>query len=111
RSLSVPLLVIGGLAQRGLPSDEALGRVLQRLSDRADDATLVGELGPRPPGRTGGPPELFGPVGPAARGVPGPGVSVPVGPPEGAGPPANRPGRGGPPDTPRPGPPGGPGGG
>jgi hypothetical protein len=44
RSLAVPLLVLGGLSQRGLPSDEALSRVIDRLGTRMGDADLLAEL-------------------------------------------------------------------
>ena len=47
RSLAVPLFVIGSLVDRGLPSDEALKRVQERLAARAADADierLPGEL-------------------------------------------------------------------
>jgi hypothetical protein len=50
RSLAVPLYVIGGLVDRGLPSDDALARVLERLTARASDAEiqrLPGELPPQ----------------------------------------------------------------
>lgn len=40
RALAVPLFVIGSLADRGLPSDEALERVLDRLEANASDADL-----------------------------------------------------------------------
>jgi hypothetical protein len=40
RSLAVPLYVIGSLVERGLPSDEALKRVLDRLAARASDRDL-----------------------------------------------------------------------
>ena len=40
RSLAVPLFVIGSLTDRGLPSDEALQRVLDRLEAKASDAEL-----------------------------------------------------------------------
>jgi hypothetical protein len=40
RSLAVPLFVIGSLVDRGLPSDEALQRVLDRLNARASDTDL-----------------------------------------------------------------------
>lgn len=40
RSLAVPLYVIGSLAERGLPSDEALAYVKERLEARASDADL-----------------------------------------------------------------------
>lgn len=42
RSLAVPLLVISSLVDRGLPSDEALRRVLARLEARASDGQLEG---------------------------------------------------------------------
>ena len=50
RSLAVPLYVIGGLVDRGLPSDNALAKVLERLTARAGDAEiqrLPGELPPQ----------------------------------------------------------------
>lgn len=40
RSLAVPLFVLGGLVERGLPSDSALARVRDRLTARATDAEL-----------------------------------------------------------------------
>ncbi len=40
RALAVPLLVIGSLVDRGLPSDAALARVLERMNARATDAEL-----------------------------------------------------------------------
>ena len=40
RSLAVPLYVIGSLVDRGLPSDEALKRVEERLKLRASDRDL-----------------------------------------------------------------------
>jgi hypothetical protein len=40
RSLAVPLFVIGSLVDRGLPSDDALARVLARLQARASDTEL-----------------------------------------------------------------------
>jgi hypothetical protein len=40
RSLAVPLYVLGQLAARGLPSDDALARVKERLAARASDAEL-----------------------------------------------------------------------
>ena len=40
RSLAIPLFVVGSLADRGLPSDEALQRVLDRLTENASDAEL-----------------------------------------------------------------------
>ena len=47
RSLAVPLYVIGGLVDRGLPSDDALARVLERLTARASDAEIQRELPPQ----------------------------------------------------------------
>ncbi|MDH5235469.1 MAG: hypothetical protein OEW77_10960 [Gemmatimonadota bacterium] len=40
RSLAVPLFVMGSLVERGLPSDEALARVRDRMLARASDAEL-----------------------------------------------------------------------
>lgn len=45
RSLAVPLFVISSLVDRGLPSDEALARVLERLQARASDADLSNDPG------------------------------------------------------------------
>jgi hypothetical protein len=103
RSLTVPLLVLGGLAERGLPSDDALAAVRERLQARADDAALLGafpEVG-RGLGR-GMRPDQVGTAlagGLAGHQVPVAGVNVPVGPPSDRG----RDGRGGgPPDNPGP---------
>lgn len=41
RSLALPLFVIGNLVDRGLPSDAALARVLERMNARATDAELA----------------------------------------------------------------------
>jgi hypothetical protein len=111
RSLAVPMLVMGGLAQRGLPSDQALERVSARLAAQADDAALMNDV-PRMGSGTavGGMPAQ---VGPTLAGVmagfqvPVAGIDVPVGP-------NNNMGRR-PTDVPRgpgdnPNPPGGPGG-
>ena len=114
RSLAVPLLVLGGLSQRGLPSDEALSRVIDRLGMRMGDADLLAELaGPAgAPGLQRGPlieppAEPFGPGGQGAPGVgsPGGGPPFPVGPSGGGRPPVTPPdGRpGGPPNPPGPG--------
>jgi hypothetical protein len=40
RSLAVPLFVVGSLIDRGLPSDEALSRVQDKLKTRASDRDL-----------------------------------------------------------------------
>lgn len=94
RSLAVPLFVIGSLVDRGLPSDSALARVLDRLKARASDSDLqqlpaqanggrshrpggVGEGKPatagRPTGVGGGKPASAGPPAgvPANAGVRG----------------------------------------
>lgn len=57
RSLAVPLFVIGNLVERGLPSDQALARVQERLTARATDRELERMAGE--PGR--GRPEGVGP--------------------------------------------------
>jgi hypothetical protein len=49
RSLAVPLYVIGSLVDRGLPSDEALKRVEERLKARASDQELERMPGELPP--------------------------------------------------------------
>ena len=54
RSLAVPLFVIGSLTDRGLPSDEALQRVLARLRARATDTDLERMPGELPPQAIGG---------------------------------------------------------
>lgn len=40
RSLAVPLFVIGSMVERGLPADQALARVQERLTARATDRDL-----------------------------------------------------------------------
>lgn len=91
RSLTVPLLVLGGLAERGLPSDEALAAVRDRLAARANDVELLGSF-PQIEGGIGRG-RAFAP-GLAGLQVPGGGVIVPVGPQEDRGRPEGR-GRGG----------------
>jgi hypothetical protein len=54
RSLAVSLFVIGSLTDRGLPSDQALQRVLARLSARASDTDLERMPGELPPQATAG---------------------------------------------------------
>jgi len=95
RSLAVPLLVMGGLAQRGMPSDQALQAVSERLAANAGDAELLGTFGA--PGANGqgrgvGPGGTNPGVG-GGRGTGAGGQGVPSGPPDGAGRPAGR-GRG-----------------
>ncbi len=84
RTLAVPLLVMGGLAERGLPSDQALAAVRDRLTAGAGDAGLLRDFpqvgrdlgqGMRPEQRG---PGLAG--GLAGFQVPVSGVTVPVGP-------------------------------
>jgi hypothetical protein len=84
RTLAVPLLVIGSLAERGLPSDEALAAVRDRLATGVDDAALLQDV----PG-VGAGMGLGGPPADAGLGlassmagfqVPVAGVSIPVGP-------------------------------
>jgi len=77
RSLVMPLYVIGSLVDRGLPSDEALARVLARLLARATDAELErlpGELPAQARGQANRPaqtgPELAGTKRPAHAGPP-----------------------------------------
>lgn len=84
RSLAVPLLVIGSLVDRGLPSDAALARVLERMQARATDAELArlpeqavagrarGEAGRanRQAGRPSGPGAVGRGAGGTARGTP-----------------------------------------
>jgi hypothetical protein len=53
RSLAVPLFVISSLVDRGLPSDQALRRVLARLEASASDRQLEGLAAA--PGRSGEP--------------------------------------------------------
>lgn len=80
RSLAVPLLVVGSLVDRGLPSDEALKRVLDRIQARATDTELErmpAEAAAGRPAVTGR--ELAGTKRPEAAGA---------GRPAGAGPPA-----------------------
>lgn len=59
RSLAVPLFVLGSLVDRGLPADQALRRVLERLQARATDSQLE-----QLPAQTGlGPPAPDAPQG------------------------------------------------
>lgn len=84
RTLAVALLVMGGLAERGLPSDQALAAIRNRLEAGAEDAGLLRDfpqvgrdiglgMGPeqRGPGLAHGPSGFQGPAS---------GVAVPVGP-------------------------------
>lgn len=84
RSLAVPLYVIGGLVERGLPSDAALARVQERLTARATDRELERMAGEQGRGRPEG-------VGPGMRPTDRPG---------GTGRPENVPATGGRPTSP-----------
>ena len=84
RTLAVPILLMGGLTARGLPSDQALAAVRDRLSAGADDVGLLSDF-PQV-GRDLGQGMRPDQVGLALAGglagfqVPVAGVTVPVGP-------------------------------
>jgi hypothetical protein len=80
RSLAVPLYVIGGLVDRGLPSDDALARVLERLTARASDAEIQRELPPQAAaGQANRPATATTPPGASKRpGSAGPPTGVPA---------------------------------
>jgi hypothetical protein len=88
RSLAVPLFVIGSLADRGLPADQALQRVLSRLQQKATDADLEALPGDLPAQAAAGRENANAARGNAGRS----GVS---GRPATAGPPAGVPANGG----------------
>jgi hypothetical protein len=92
RSLAVPLFVIGSLTDRGLPSEEALRRVLTRLQARASDADLESMPGELPPqavsGQSNRPAETGRDFGQSHK-------NPKVGRPARSGPPAGVPGNGG----------------
>ena len=87
RSLAVPLFVIGSLVDRGLPSDEALAKVLARLQARASDRELetiadtntsgAGNGQSNRPANTGRPLNPGKPAG-VGRGSAGPPAGVPA---------------------------------
>lgn len=95
RSLAVPLAVIGALVNRGLPSDDALKAVQERLTARASNqelAEMPGEAGrliaegkrPAEVGRALGEARRAAAGGQAAPpATPPSGVTVPAGPPSG----------------------------
>ena len=103
RSLAVPLFVVGSLVDRGLPSDEAIARVRDRLQSRATDAELErlpdadGPRGPRGPREGMRPGAERGGVRDGSRRPGGPGQGMPGV--RGPGVPQN----GGPASAPRPG--------
>ncbi|HUG38290.1 MAG TPA: hypothetical protein VML54_15135 [Candidatus Limnocylindrales bacterium] len=104
RTLAVPLLVIGSLAERGLPSDEALAAVRDRLTAGASDAALLADVpGVAAAMGAAGPPAVVG-LGMASSmagfQAPVAGVSRPVGPQSGDG--GVRPGTGRPDGIPAP---------
>ena len=92
RSLAVPLFVIGSLTDRGLPSDQALQRVLTRLNARASDTDLERMPGELPPqaiaGQANRPAETGRDFGQSHK-------PTTTGRPATAGPPAGVPGNGG----------------
>jgi hypothetical protein len=99
RSLAVPLFVIGSLVDRGLPSDEALSRVLAKLQARASDRELettteglVANNGNRP-ATAGRPAQHPGKALGTTKTVGGPPAGVPANGGKGAKPTAN-PGKG-----------------
>ncbi len=72
RSLAVPLFVVGSLVERGLPADQALAQVQERMQARASDADL--ERMARERGRGAervGPPGLQPGERPGSAGRPG----------------------------------------
>ena len=68
RSLAVPLYVVGSLVERGLPADQALARVQERLVARASDRELERIAHDQPRGRPEG-------VGPGMRPTDRPGAT------------------------------------
>jgi hypothetical protein len=91
RSLAVPLFVIGSLTDRGLPSNEALQRVLARLKAKASDSDLESMPGELPSQAAPGQARAANNNGRnGAQGRP-----AWAGPPASAGPPAGVPGNGG----------------
>lgn len=101
RSLAVPLAVIGALVNRGLPSDDALAAVSERLNARASNEELVtmpGEAG-RLIAEGKRPAEVGRALGEAHRAAAGSRAAPPATPPSGvtvpAGPPPSVPGNAG----------------
>jgi hypothetical protein len=82
RSLTVPLAVLGELVSRGLPADNALQAVQQRLQSRSSDQTLAGlpDAAGQMLGQGMKPSEIGTALGSARAGftVPASGVSVPA---------------------------------
>ena len=109
RSLAVPLYVIGSLVDRGLPSDDALKRVEERLIARASDRDLERLPGDLPPQAVSGRGNKPAETGRELAGTKRPGSAAGAGQNgAGGGPPAGVPanggvgaGRGGKPTTPK----------
>lgn len=100
RSLAVPLYVLAGLVDRGLPADQALARVQAELAARASDAQLAAATQPAgKPATPGASPPVTG-AGFGTPGSPGRPSGVPSGPPSWV--PANGGHGGRPTDTPAP---------
>jgi hypothetical protein len=80
RSLAVPLYVIGSLVDRGLPSDQALARVQERLAARASEAELERMLPPEAVAGQANKPATTGPALGASKrpGSAGPPASIPA---------------------------------
>ena len=91
RSLAIPLFVIGSLTDRGLPSNEALQRVLARLKARASDSDLESMPGELPSQADAGQARAANNNGRNG----GQGRPAGAGPPVSAGPPAGVPANGG----------------
>lgn len=91
RSLTIPLYVLGSLAARGLPSDQALARVSQRLAAGASDADLETLPEPTTDARSGVPGAIGRDLGATRRPTAAPGASGTPG----GGPPAGVPANGG----------------
>jgi hypothetical protein len=91
RSLAVPLFVIGSLTDRGLPTNEALQRVLAKLKARASDSDLESMPGELPSHADAGQARAANNNG--RNGTPG--RPAWAGPPASAGPPAGVPANGG----------------
>jgi hypothetical protein len=96
RSLAIPLFVIGSLVDRGLPSDAALAKVLERLEAKASDNELEAIVATLPDQAAAGQankPELTGQDLSATKrpGNAGPPSAPPAAPPSGVTPPMGPP--------------------
>jgi len=97
RSLAVPLYVVGGLVDRGLPSDAALKRVAEQLTARASDGDLEKLSTEAPASNTAGQSHKPAQTGRELSETKGRGAG------QGNGPPAGVPGNGGAKAKPNPG--------